>query len=173
MLLQSCRQFSMEKWLQLMVLIQVGCVCYGYFMARSNLWCDFPIKNGEITPKLLHAPTWLRRTWMQMWKITKQRGDFVHAVFSWWFSLGAKSLLLSRLCYTKTIVQKSGVCSAIHSLLLGSSGQLLNPIKYLPFSTKHYSMWLLSLLKTLWKKGKLHNAACGKNSSAAFSLWCH
>lgn len=89
---------------------------------------------------------------MKTWKMTKQRGDFVHAVFSWWFSLGAKSLLLSRFCYTDTIVQKSGVCSAIHSLLLGSTDQLLNPIKYLPFSTKRYSMWLLSLLKMLWKE---------------------
>lgn len=89
---------------------------------------------------------------MQTWKMTKQQGDFVHAVFSWWFSLEAKSLLLSRLFYTETIVQKSGVCSAICSLLLRSTGQLLNPIKYLPFSTKHYSMWLLSQLKMLWKE---------------------
>lgn len=84
--------------------------------------------------------------------MTKQQGDFIPAVFSCWFSLGAKSLLLSWLCSTDTIVQKSGVCSAIHSLLLGSTGQLLNPIKYLPFSTKHYGMWLLSLLKMLWKE---------------------
>lgn len=92
------------------------------------------------------------RTWMQTWKMTKQRGDFVCAVFSWWFSLAAKSLLLSWLCYTETIVQKSGVCSAIRSLSLGSTSQLLNPIKYPPFSTKHYTMWLLSQLKMLWKE---------------------
>lgn len=51
-------------------------------------------------------------------------------------SLGAKSLLLSRLCYMETIVEKSGVCSAILLLLLGSTSQLLNPIKYLPFPNK-------------------------------------
>lgn len=44
-----------------MVLMQVGYICYGYFMAQSNLWSDFPIKNGEITPRLLHAQTLLRQ----------------------------------------------------------------------------------------------------------------
>lgn len=75
----------------------------------------------------------------------------------------------------ETIVEKSGVCSAILLLWLGSTSQLLNPIKYLLFPNKCCSMWPLLLLKMLWKskKGKLHNAACGTNNSAAFSLWWH
>lgn len=75
----------------------------------------------------------------------------------------------------ETIVEKSGVCSAILLLLLGSTSQLRSPIKYLPFPNKRYSMWPLSLLTILWKrkKGKLQNAACGTNNSAPFSLWWH
>lgn len=69
-------------------------------------------------------------------------------------------------------VHKSGLCTTTCSLLLGSTSQLLNPIKYLPFSIKHCSTWLLSLLKMLWKEKR---ESCimqhvEKNNSAAFSL---